>query len=65
MINIVTLKAANAHRWSVAKPIWEFSGVAKRLADRVAKVRYETVEKQTGVPWFFIAVAHEREASQN
>jgi lysozyme family protein len=30
-----------------------------------AKQRYQAVEKRTGVPWFVIAVIHEREASQN
>src|ERR1035438_6872473 len=65
MTNIVALKAANAHRWSVVKPIRDFSAVAKRLADPAAKARYQTVEKETGVPWFFIAVVHEREASQD
>jgi lysozyme family protein len=30
-----------------------------------AKARYQAVEKETGVPWYFIAVAHERESSQN
>lgn len=65
MTNIVALKAANAHRWSVAKLTRNFSAVAKRLADPAAKARYETVEKETGVPWFIIAVQHERESSQN
>jgi lysozyme family protein len=64
-LNIDALKAANAHRWSVVKPIRDFSAVAKRLAAPAAKARYQTVEKTTGVPWFFIAVVHEREASQN
>lgn len=63
MPNIVALKAANAHRWANVKPIRDFTAVAKRLSD--AKARYQAVEKETGVPWFFIAVVHEREASQN
>jgi lysozyme family protein len=62
-INIVVLKAKNAKAWSVVKPIRDFSAVAKRLCD--AKARYQTVEKTTGVPWFLIAVIHEREASQD
>jgi lysozyme family protein len=62
-VNLDTLRAANARRWSVVKSIRDFSAVAKRLAD--AKARYQTVEKTTGVPWFFIAVVHEREASQD
>jgi lysozyme family protein len=64
-VNLATLKAANDHRWSVVKPIRDFSAVAKRLAAPTAKARYQTVEKTTGVPWFFIAVVHEREASQD
>jgi lysozyme family protein len=62
-LNIGALKAANAKRWAVVKPTWDFSAVAKKLCD--AKARYQTVEKETGVPWFFIAVVHEREASQD
>lgn len=42
-----------------------FDAVAKRLTAPAAKARYQAVEKRTGVPWWFIAVAHEREASQN
>ena len=30
-----------------------------------AKARYQTVEAKTGVPWFVIAVIHERESSQS
>ena len=63
MTDLVALKAANATRWWRAKITREFSGVAKRLV--AAKPRYETVSEKTGVPWFFIAVIHEREASQN
>jgi lysozyme family protein len=39
--------------------------VANRLTAPAAKARYQAVEKKTGVPWWFIAVVHEREASQN
>lgn len=42
-----------------------FDAVAKRLLASAAKARYQSVEKRTGVPWWFIAVVHEREASQN
>jgi lysozyme family protein len=41
----------------------EFRRIAKRLFD--AKERYVSVQNKTGVPWYMIAVAHEREASQN
>lgn len=42
-----------------------FAAVANRLTAPAAKARYQAVEKTTGVPWWFIAVVHEREASQN
>jgi len=63
MTDLNALKAANAARWAKAKPTRNFAGVASRLA--AAKSRYQAVAAKTGVPWFFIAVAHEREASQN
>lgn len=37
--------------------------IARRLV--AAKARYQAVEAKTGVPWFVIAVIHERESSQN
>jgi len=61
-------------RWPVYARAWdamtippararEVRATAVRLA--AAKAQYQTVEKLTGVPWFMIAVIHEREASQN
>src|SRR6266702_3608479 len=64
MTDLNALKAANAKRWVNARLTRSFSGVAKRLVAPEAKSRYQAVEKRTGVPWAFIAVAHEREASQ-
>lgn len=61
------LKAANLKRWQNMKvnesAIPSLDKIAKRLVD--AKDRYKAVEAQTGVPWFVIAVIHEREASQS
>lgn len=42
-----------------------FRSVANRLSALEAKKRYQAVEKTTGVPWWFIAVVHQRESSQN
>src|SRR5262245_2831010 len=42
-----------------------FNLVAKRLSAPAAVARYKAVEGKTGVPWWFIAVVHEREASQS
>lgn len=65
MVNLVNLKKKNEERWKNAKitRATELNSVAKRLV--AAKARYQVVEKQTGVPWYFIAVTHEREASQS
>jgi lysozyme family protein len=65
MTDLNALKAANAKRWANAKLTRSFSGVAKRLVAPEAKAWYQAVEKRAGVPWAFIAVAHERESSQN
>lgn len=64
MTDLSALKAANAERWSKAKLTRNFASVARCLIDSQAKARYQTVSKYTGVPWYFIAVVHEREASQ-
>jgi len=39
--------------------------IAHRLCAADAKIHYEAVAVKTGVPWFVIAVIHEREASQS
>lgn len=62
MASIAELTAQNAQRWKRATLTRSFDSVAKRLCD--AKNRYREVEKTTGVPWFVIAVIHERECSQ-
>lgn len=64
MTDLIALKAANEKRWANAKLTRSsFGPVARRLV--AAKARYQSVESRTGVPWPFIAVTHEREASQN
>ncbi len=69
MTNLIALKAANAALWKIAKILpsrqAEVSKVAARLCAPEAKARYQAIEAATGVPWFIIAVIHEREASQN
>ena len=65
MTDLVALRAANARRWAAAKPTRNFGSVAKALTASNAKSAYQTVAARTGVPWWFIAVVHERESSQN
>jgi len=56
-----------ARQWDTMKispsRLAEFKRIAKRLFD--AKGRYVYVQNKTGVPWYMIAVIHERESSQN
>lgn len=65
MTNIAALKARNDQRWAAASltRAAEFKPVAKRLV--AAKSRYQAVSGVSGVPWFVIAVIHQRESSQN
>jgi lysozyme family protein len=66
MTDLVALKAANEKRWATAKLLkpGTFTAIAKHLLSPDAKRRYQVVSAKTGVPWAFIAVAHERECSQ-
>lgn len=59
--------AANEQRWGKAKVTRSgtFGQVAKRLDAPPAKSRYQAVQAKAPVPWFAIAVTHERECSQN
>jgi lysozyme family protein len=59
------LIARNAVRWDTAKltRVTEFAPVAKRLV--ASKARYQAVSAKTGVPWFVIAVIHQRESGQH
>ena len=65
MDDLTELKKVNSLRWSRMTLQRNFTSVARALVDRSAKARYQTVEHVTGVPWFTIAVIHERESSQN
>jgi lysozyme family protein len=62
MVDVAALKVANEKRWSVARPTRNFISIAKSLT--AAKARYVSVAERTGVPWWFIAIVHEREADQ-
>lgn len=65
MVAISDLIQANTRRWSSARVTRNFSGVAAHLVAPAAKARYQAIEKRTGVPWFIVAVIHERECSQD
>jgi lysozyme family protein len=63
MTDLNALKIANAKRFALAKITRDATSAASRLVS--AKQRYVTVSLKTGVPWFVIAVIHERESSQS
>lgn len=69
MVDIAALKQANASRWQNMQVTEILIPVLDKVADRLvapaAKAHYQAVSKMTGVPWFIIAVIHEREASQS
>lgn len=70
-VNIASLEAVNAHRWSVmhmkASRIPAFHEAAQRLCATDAKARYQAVSDallhggHEPVPWWFIAIVSERE----
>ena len=63
-MNLAALKVQNAQRWRSGKVIRTgFDSVAQRLI--AGRERYRDVARKTGVPWFVIAVIHERESSGN
>jgi lysozyme family protein len=68
-VDITKLKATEAHRWVLMhiKPehLAEVLEVARRLVAPAAKARYQALSTRTGVPWWVIAVIHEREADQD
>jgi lysozyme family protein len=65
MVDIAQLKDNNARRWAMARATRDYARTASLLVERIAKAHYLEVAKRTGVPWFFIAVVHQRESSQN
>ncbi|WP_316171260.1 hypothetical protein [Bradyrhizobium sp. SZCCHNRI1058] len=62
-IDLTALKADNLARWQRARSTSDFASVARRLV--TGKSRYQAVSVQAGVPWYVIAVIHERESSQS
>ena len=63
MGDLSKLKVTNTLRWSRAMLLRNFRSVAGALI--ATKPRYQAVEHETGVPWWFVAVVHERESSQS
>jgi lysozyme family protein len=68
MTNIPFLISANQKRWGICeitpKSHAEVNNTARRLVAPYAKDQYVAIEAATKVPWWAIAVIHEREAGQ-
>ena len=69
MTDIHKLVSENAARWPQMEVhpalVGMFDHIAAALVQPMAKARYQDVAGKTGVPWYIIAVIHEREASQS
>lgn len=68
MVDLPALRAENESRFAhvkITRAASTFAQVATRLVASAAKARYLPVASRTGVPWFVIAVIHERECSQS
>jgi lysozyme family protein len=67
MTDLNLLKARNTLRWNSTKMLRrsDFDFIAAKLDGAIAKARYQAVESKTGVPWFVVAVIHQRESSQD
>jgi len=67
-IDNATLIRQNTEHWALASYHTDALAKAKPVAERLvaarAKMVYQQIERDTGVPWFIVAVIHEREASQ-
>lgn len=68
MLTIPQLIAENASRWAKCEispsRLNDVRSVASRLTSPTARATYQNIQKATGVPWWAIAVIHERECSQ-
>jgi lysozyme family protein len=66
--NISPLIIRNEQRWRAMEVnpgrVAVIDRAARRLIAPAAKARYQEIERDTGVPWWNIAVIHERESSQ-
>jgi lysozyme family protein len=63
-VDLAAVQAANAKRWQAAKLTRTYTTIARALVAPAAKAHYLAVQNVTGVPWYFVAVVHEREADQ-
>lgn len=63
-MNFETLKDEYADLWDRASVISRFDGTSKLMAEKIfnSKRRYQEVERDTGVPWYWIGCIHALES---
>jgi len=61
----MTLKELNKQRWDNCHVPADKGPAFKSVADRIVanKLIYQDIEKETGVPWWFIGIVHYRESN--
>lgn len=63
----MTLLEQNKKRWDNCHVYDARGPLFKKVADRILanKATYQTIEKATGVPWWFVGITHYRESNLN
>ena len=66
-MQFASMRAGYENLWAKAKVLPQHELTLKSICDQFIanRVRYEAVEKTTGVPWWWIACVHMRESSCN
>jgi lysozyme family protein len=67
MTDLKMLSLTNGKRWSTCSVHSDVMPIGARVASHLiaGQARYLTVANTTGVPWYIIAVIHQRESSQS
>jgi lysozyme family protein len=62
-----TVRLGYSNLWNRAKVLPRYRATLERICAKFIanRARYETIEKATGVPWWWVACVHERESSCN
>lgn len=61
----MNLSELNAQRWAKCHVLASKGPAFKTVADRIVKNKsvYQEIEKETGVPWWFVGIVHYRESN--
>jgi lysozyme family protein len=64
MTEFESLRAQYAAQWKSMAVLPQYREAVAEIATKLAshKTRYQSVERKIGVPWYMVAVIHERES---